>query len=254
MAEISKSSYHSHVKSLKSVLGNVEAMKSAIGDGGYECFGILQRELLVQCGLPKNGYLIEIGCGSGRLAGQLAKYLKGDYLGFDIVPDLVNHARNSANCDHWRFVVPKTEFAIPDEDNKADMICCFSVFTHLLHEQTYTYLKDAVRVLKPGGKVVFSFLEFKLDSHWRVFEETVENLENSLLNQFISRDAILAWAKHLNLEVEGIFDGDKPHFKLSESVTLGDGQIFKDEGHLGQSVCVLSKPHSLETSSGDAAN
>ena len=39
------------------------------------------------------------------------------------------------------------------------MILAFSVFTHLLHEESFIYLEDFKRVLKPGGSVVFSFLE-----------------------------------------------------------------------------------------------
>lgn len=40
-------------------------------------------------------------------------------------------------------------FTIPEPDNFADFICFFSVFTHLLHQDTYRYLRDAHHVLKP---------------------------------------------------------------------------------------------------------
>ena len=49
---------------------------------------------------------------------------------------------------------------IPAPDACADMVCAFSVFTHLLHTETYLYLEDIRRVLRPGGRLVFSFLEF----------------------------------------------------------------------------------------------
>ncbi len=235
-------SYQHFVKSLKQSMNDEEAMKLAIGDGDFDAIGILERELLIDCGLAPDHYLIDVGCGSGRLAKPLARYLTGKYLGIDIVKDLVEYARNAVNRPDWQFVVAKNELQIPEKDSQADMVCFFSVITHLLHEQSYIYLQEAKRVLKPGGKIVFSFLEFKIDAHWHVFEETIKGMGHTVMNQFISRDGIMAWAKHLDLTIESIHDGDKPHFLLSEPVVLGDGQIFTDQGHLGQSVCILSKP------------
>jgi SAM-dependent methyltransferase len=121
------------------------------------------------------------------------------------------------------------------------MVCAFSVFTHLLHEQSFLYLQEAKRVLKPGGKAVFSFLEFHIYSHWDVFAHNIANLESGHLNQFVSRDGIEAWAHHLGLKIDAIFDGDKPHIPIQEPLRLNDGRVFETLGNLGQSVCVLSK-------------
>ena len=82
---------------------------------------------------------------------------------------LVSARQSSTQCD-WRFEVG-TGLEIPEAADRADMVCFFSVFTHLLHEQSYVYLRDAKRVLKSGGRIVFSFLEFSMPSHWSVFEE-----------------------------------------------------------------------------------
>jgi len=48
--------------------------------GHFEQFGILERELLKLYGLRPDHYVIDIGCGSGRLTHALASYLKGNYL------------------------------------------------------------------------------------------------------------------------------------------------------------------------------
>jgi hypothetical protein len=85
------------------------------------------------------------------------------------------------------------------------MICFFSVLTHLLHEQSYWYLEEAKRVLKPSRKVVFSFLEFIESSHWQVFMTTVnEERAGGIhpLNVFLDRQCIAIWARHLGLKVE----------------------------------------------------
>jgi SAM-dependent methyltransferase len=235
-----RETYNQHVRDLKEQQAPDTAMQQAIG-GQFEAFGILEREILIQYGLPRDGYVIDIGCGSGRLAHPLAAYLTGMYLGTDIVLDLVNYARQLVGRPDWRFEVVDG-LRIPEEDNRADMVVFFSVFTHLLHEQTYVYLREAKRVLKPGGKIVFSFLEFAIPSHWTVFESNVNDIEGSHpLNMFISRDGIAAWAQYLDLEIEAIHDGDKPHIALPEPVTLENGSVMQERGNLGQSVCILVK-------------
>lgn len=236
-----RSRYAGHVDALKKSLPVEQAMQQAIG-GQFEAFGILERELLIQYGLRKDGYVVDVGCGSGRLAKPLSQYLSGKYLGIDIVPELCEYARQLVERPDWRFEVAEG-LRIPEEDDTADMVCFFSVFTHLLHEQSYRYLQEAQRVLKPGGKIIFSFLEFAIPSHWAVFETMIPNRdESSPLNMFMSRDGITAWARHLGLRIEALHDGDKPHIPLSHPVVLEDGSLIEEKGTLGQSVCVLVKP------------
>ncbi len=235
-----KQTYATHVQKLKEQLGHDQGMKHAIG-GEFDAFGILERELLIKHGLRPESYLIDVGCGSGRLTKPLVPYLTGAYLGTDVVPDLLTYARNLAQRKDWRFELID-KIAIPERDGVAEMVCFFSVFTHLLHEQSYVYLREAHRVTKPGGKIVFSFLEFQIPSHWSVFDGNIANVNVvTHLNMFMSRDGISAWAAHLGLTVEGIYDGDKPHIPLAQPLTLDDGRVMEGMGNLGQSVCVLVK-------------
>jgi SAM-dependent methyltransferase len=215
-------------------------MQQAVG-GEYEAIGKLEFQLLIQYGLKDDDYVVDIGCGSGRLAKQLATYLKGKYLGTDIVPDFVDYAATLLNRPKWRFEVVN-DFVIPEADNSVDFVCFFSVLTHLLHEQSYVYLQEAKRVLKAGGKIVFSFLDFRIPSHWNVFEKTAApSILPRPLNVFISRDAIEAWAAHLGLRVAAIHDGDKAFIRLPQPITYESGEVVRDLGTLGQSVCVLVK-------------
>ncbi len=235
-----RSTYRHFVGSLIRRHGRREAMPIAIG-GDFEVFGVLQQEVLIEYGLQPDDYVVDVGCGSGRLAKALRNYLRGPYLGLDIVPELVDYARELVDRTDWRFEIA-SGLEIPEREGDVDIVCFFSVFPHLLHEQSYAYLKEARRVLKPGGRIIFSFLEFTVPSHWAVFEDNIADIGGQEpLNMFISRDAIEAWAAHLALEIVAIHDGDKPHVRLPHPVTLENGTVMSGQGNLGQSVCVLKK-------------
>jgi SAM-dependent methyltransferase len=121
------------------------------------------------------------------------------------------------------------------------MVCFFSVFTHLLHEQSYLYLQEAKRVLRPGGKILFSFLDFAVAGHWPLFEVAREALGSSQpMIVFLCKEAIPVWASHLGLTVESIHDGDKHYIPLPHPVVFGNGAVMKELGTIGQSLCVLS--------------
>lgn len=223
-----KGPYVRHVQGLRQRMTRHEAMEEAVG-GNFDANGAIQCALLRHYGLPADGYLVDVGCGSGRLAKPMSDYLKGRYLGFDLVPELVAHARRITGRPDWRFEVIE-HIEIPEQDETADMVCFFSVLTHLLHEQSYWYLEEARRVLKPGGRIVFSFLEFSEPGHWQVFAETLAATKARQifpLNVFIDRDALPVWAERLGMELVEI---------------RGAAEAVVPEGNLGQAVCVLQKP------------
>jgi SAM-dependent methyltransferase len=215
------------------------AMSLAVG-GQFHSFGVLMRQVLMDAGLRSSDYLIDVGCGSGRLSHTLAIER---YLGTDVVPDLLAYARSLCTNPAWRFALVN-DISIPEADGAADMVCLFSVFTHLLHEDSYRYLLEAHRVLKPGGTVVFSFLEFRVHCTWTVFSGMVDARCQGAghpHNQFIGRDAIECWASHAGFRIDAFFDGDVPHIVVSEPLTSDDGRVIEGKASFGQSVCVLSK-------------
>ncbi|CDH44127.1 class I SAM-dependent methyltransferase [Candidatus Contendibacter odensensis] len=234
-------SYSKQTKELLKFNDEKKAMSLAVG-GDFEAVGLLEYYLLIQQGLKPVDTVVDVGCGSGRLASQLRSYLSGLYVGIDVVPELFQYAESICSRPDWKFYAAPG-LKIPEPDNSADFICFFSVFTHLLHEETFQYLEDARRVIKPNGKIIFSYLEFAIPSHWFIFKNSlIDQRPDKVLNQFVSRDAIQAWTEHLNLSVMEINDGDKPHINLSgQVVRWDDGREMRGKGNLGQSVCVLMK-------------
>jgi len=225
--------YEAHVAALMAAHPIDEAMSLAVGGavgGHYELFGNLEARILVDLGFRDGMALIDLGCGSGRLASAFAKTHESiDYLGTDVVQSLLDYAATKTP-PHFKFVKHR-KLSIPSADSSADFVVAFSLFTHLLHQETYLYLEEAMRVLKPSGLLVFSFLEFAEPHHWTPFEQSIDFKRKNArkpLTMFIDRSAINCWAGHL---------GFKPERHLSALTPS------PNEGRLpGQSVMVLRKP------------
>ncbi|MEW6348714.1 MAG: class I SAM-dependent methyltransferase [Thermodesulfobacteriota bacterium] len=208
---------------------------------GCEAMGEAEKNVLVHFGLHRDSYLIDVGCGAGRLGTALAGFLKGGYLGLDILDPVLRYAEDrcrAAGCPPtWRFRHISSG-RIPEHDATVDMVCFFSVFTHILHQDCFDYLKEAKRVLRTGGKIVFSFLEY--GAHWDVFLDSFTFRGPGQLTVFFHGDDIRTWSEHLGLRVEAILTG--PDIRLdSEShgepgLSGGPSQIVP----LGQSLAVLA--------------
>ena len=201
-----------------------QAMSIAVG-GSFDLFGPIEAQLLADVGLKNGMALIDLGCGSGRGAVAFSKRFEIRYLGTDIVQALLDYAA-SKTPPHYQFKLHR-QLSVPAPDSCADMVCAFSLFTHLLQPETYLYMKDSARVLKPNGQLVFSYLD--VGQHWNVFEDTVnEHRTNNVvhLNMFMDRTLIEHWAAHIGLAVEQYIAPSKP---------ILNGHSF------GQAVCVLRK-------------
>jgi|TARA_B110000467_G_C18330882_1_gene493010 SAM-dependent methyltransferase len=233
-------SYKSHLANLIEKHGREEAMQLIVG-GEYDQIGKLERSALIDLGLKRNHSLVDIGCGSGRLPFALRDYLEGPFVGTDILEEALGYANDKCGRPDWRFV-PTSEPSIPLSEATVDFVTFFSVFTHLLDEDIYRFLLEAKRVLRPGGKIVFSFLDFECDRHWHIFEATVAD-QNPLrvINKFISHGAIRRWARALDLKVEVIYDGSAPWVNLDEPFNYTDGRRAEGVVEFGQSVAVLRK-------------
>lgn len=140
-----------------------QAFEAAVG-GAFDEIGELERDLLVAEGLQDDGLIVDIGCGAGRLAIRLRDRLGLAYVGIDVVPELLEFARQAAQRPDWRFdLVARTE--IPCAAGAATMCAAFSVFTHLPENVCLDYLAEMRRVLKRDGVAVFSFLDADLPAH-----------------------------------------------------------------------------------------
>lgn len=180
-------------------------MSLAVG-GDYEVMGEALCVRLERFGLKDGDYLIDVGCGSGRLAYALSRSKYREtirYLGVDIVPALLQFAAEKCQHPSWRFELAPG-LMIPAADARADMVCFFSVFTHLMQEESFLYLREAQRVLKPGGKIVVSYLDILDPKHWEIFESNVSSArtrQSKPMDIFLSEDFLNIWAEKLSLKI-----------------------------------------------------
>ncbi len=207
------------------VLANGAAAAMELGVGGrFEAIGQAQADLLLRHGLQPTHRVIDVGCGSGRLAAALSSIPGLRYLGTDVVPEFVRHARGVARPDFEFDVV--NGLAIPAPDASTDFVTLFSVLTHLHAPEAFIYLQEVERVLKPGGTVVATFLDLDDPVHWPIFASTVENIRLQQpwpANAFLTAGIMATFAQKLGLRVERM-------------LTAAEAPA------LGQSVAVWRKP------------
>jgi SAM-dependent methyltransferase len=145
-----------------------------VGDGDFVAVGAqLVRHLTDHAGLKPSDRVLDIGCGNGRVAEQLAPVLNGGghYVGFDLSPAGIRACRrrfagrpNMAfeHLDVWNGEYNQTgklaeaDVVFPAGDASVDLAFATSVFTHMRMPGMRRYLAEAARVLKPGGRLAFT--------------------------------------------------------------------------------------------------
>ncbi len=223
--------YESHAKA--------DLSNQAVGGGDFDVVGRMEMDLLSMEGLKPGHTLVDFGCGTGRLAMHAIPALSGGmYIGIDISDTFLKRARELI---HQRFPelacavrwIKQTAPQFPLEDRSVDMICAFSVFTHMEHEDSYLYLKEAARIVRPGGRFIFSCLPMNLEVSKRIFVEQA------------SMDLQTRWSRPRNVTTSVDLMNEISRMAGWTLVRWYDGNVRNigspggETKALGQSACVL---------------
>lgn len=147
---------------------------STIG-GAFLPVGLEFLSYLIQhADLKPTDHVLDVGCGVGRLAYVLAYYLNSTarYEGFDIIDNLIQWTQANITPQFPNFQFQKVnihnkwynpegdveakDFIFPYPDESFDVIFLTSVFTHVRGYEISHYFDEIKRVLKPGGRCLFT--------------------------------------------------------------------------------------------------
>lgn len=171
-------------------------------------------------GLERSGRVLDIGCGPGRIAAPLTRYLDpaaGRYEGFDVMPQSIRwYVRNITKrhpAFHFQLADlhngqynPRgrqgaADYIFPYADGAFDVAVAVSLFTHLRPFESDRYLRETARTLRPGGRLVGT---------WYLLNDEAEEL--------------LAAGRALR---PGIFAQGRPPLKLDHALTDERGNRFR---------------------------
>jgi ubiquinone/menaquinone biosynthesis C-methylase UbiE len=152
------------------------ALQFMVGGGDFRAIGDSFFRHFVNVGdLHPTDAVLDIGCGTGRMAIPLMKYMSpsGKYLGFDISekaiiwcqrnitrrnPNFAFHYANIRNAEYNPHgSTSAVDYRFPCDDNKVDFAYATSVFTHMRRSEVMHYLAELRRTLKPSGRAMLSF-------------------------------------------------------------------------------------------------
>jgi SAM-dependent methyltransferase len=214
----------------------------SIGGGDFDEGGQRMLGVLLMEGLKPDVTLVDFGCGTGRMAVHAIPWLKtgGRYIGIDISTTMLAHARKlidekvpSPLCSVEFIHQTTPDFSLPEKS--VDMLCVFSVFTHMEHEDSFRYLRDARRIIKDDGKLIYSCLTMDLAMSRVDFlqQANLDVVERWAVvrNVTTTREMMDTIAEMAGWKTVRWYHGDEPNIQLPNSSEMRA---------LGQSICVLA--------------
>jgi len=147
-----------------------------VGGGDFHAIGgEFFRYFTELSGLQPHEQVLDVGCGCGRMAVPLTKYLstEGSYQGFDVQSPAIEWCQKHITPRHPNFAFSRADilnteynpggscaprdYRFPYEDGRFDYVFLTSVFTHMLRAEMEHYLDEIVRVMKPKAHCLITF-------------------------------------------------------------------------------------------------
>lgn len=152
--------------------------KGAIGNHEeWDKYGDIQRDFLVAQGLKSKHSLLDIGCGTGRLARKVVPYLEsGKYTGIDLSTQAIRYAVEISDSEGWSNKDPAFYVGSYLGSERFDFIWAFSVFIHLPGEVVRAVIGQAAKLMHANSKFMFSYVPEKVQERTglKQFRATLE--------------------------------------------------------------------------------
>jgi ubiquinone/menaquinone biosynthesis C-methylase UbiE len=155
-------------------------------------------------GIRPDDEILEIGCGVGRVGSALAPLCRR-WVGADVSANMLRHARERLR-DHLN--VELVELSgwdlAPIGSSSLDVVYCMVVFMHLDEWERYAYVREAMRVLRPGGRLYVDNFNLLSDPGWSFFEDMATSYHPLWRPPNISKsstpDELRAYLEHAGFE------------------------------------------------------
>jgi SAM-dependent methyltransferase len=116
----------------------------------------LIRDLLAEDGTPLDELdaILDWGCGCGRILRHWVALDATRVFGCDINPKMVGWC--NANLPFAEVTVNDISPPLPYPDESLDLVYALSVLTHLPEDLQHAWVRECRRILRPGGRLLFS--------------------------------------------------------------------------------------------------
>lgn len=230
-----------------------------VGDGDYLEIGEeFFRYFVDIAGLKPQDKVLDVGCGTGRMARPLTRYLKnGSYDGIDIVAPSIKWCQDIYAHRHPNFrfqftdvynkvynptgSYPASEYRFPFDASSFDFVFLTSVFTHMLPDDMDNYLCEVARVLKKAGRCLITYFLLTPESS-RLIQQKASSIDFRYVlpgcrvkNKDVPEDAVA----YDESKIRELYR--KYELKISEPIRYGSWCGRKD-ALTYQDVVVTSKP------------
>ena len=229
-------------------------------------YAMLMAEQIDRLELSEGNRILDLGCGTGGLTDAISRCTPGtDHLtvvGLDHIPEALKRARSRTTSQsrqngtnsHWvasDLDIVEGQLGIPVASSSFDGVVASLFLSYI--ERPVTLLRDAFRLLRPGGRMVVSSLIKDADIS-RLFEESLSELRvgdaRDRLPEMqdypldsIARNFLNDAARILDLEADGAFIFWEPAelVELLESAGFVEVDYTTTFGYPGQAVVLSAR-------------
>lgn len=115
---------------------------------------------------------LDIGCGAGTFISTLAPERRST--GVDIAEAQIEYAKQHYGTESHRFICIDAMKELPFSENAFDVVTMVEIIEHLPMTENRRLLEEALRVLRPGGRIVLTTPNYA--SFWPILESIVNRL------------------------------------------------------------------------------